>query len=261
MTDRFRHQVVLVTGAATGIGRHLCAAFAGEGATVALNDLDDVAARSAASSVAAEVGSAGSRVEPFPADVTDVDAVRTLVADVVERHGRLDVVVANAAVSHFGPFLAEAPDLVARVLAVNLFGAYFTAQAGARAMVAGGRGGRIVFITSVAGVQAINGLSAYGATKAGLRMLARTLALELGPYAITVNAVGPGATLTERTMAETDDYEGSWGAVIPGGRVAQVGDVAAAVLFLASAEAAHVTGQTLMVDGGWSSTGPVPPGY
>ena len=142
---------------------------------------------------------------------------------------------------------------------MNLRGGYFTAQAAARAMVAGGSGGRIVFTTSVAGVQAIRGLGAYGATKAGLQMLARTLAVELGPHGITVNAVGPGATLTDRTREETPDYEGAWSAVVPTGRVGQVDDVAAAVLFLASAEARHVTGQTLMVDGGWTVTSPTPP--
>ena len=193
--------------------------------------------------------------------MADVDAVRAMVAGIVERHGRLDAAVANAAISHFGPFLDEEPSDVEPVFAVNLWGTYFTAQAAARAMVEGGVGGRIVLITSVAGVQAIKGLSAYGATKSGLQMLARTLALELGPHGITVNAVGPGATLTDRTRLETPDYEGAWGSVVPAGRVGDVHDVAAAVLFLCSPEAGYVTGQTLMVDGGWTATSPVPPAY
>ena len=128
-------------------------------------------------------------------------------------------------------------------------------------MVAGGAGGRIVLITSVAGVQAIRGLSAYGATKAGLQMLARTLALELGPHGITVNAVGPGRDAHRPHPPGDARLRGRLGQRGPGRRVGTVDDVAAAVLFLCSAEAGHVTGQTLMVDGGWTATSPVPPGY
>lgn len=256
MNGRFAGTVVLVTGAATGIGFGVCAAFAREGATVVLNDIDAARADAAAAALAGD-----GHVVAMAADVSDVAAVRALVDSTVARFGHVDVVVANAGLSHFGPFLDEEPADVDRVLAVNLRGTYFTAQAAARAMVAGRRPGRIVLVTSVAGVQAIRGLSTYGATKAGLRMLARSLSLELGAYGITVNAVGPGATLTERTMQETVDYEGQWSSVAPIGRIAAVEDVASAVLFLASPEARHVTGQTLMVDGGWSATGPVPPGY
>jgi glucose 1-dehydrogenase len=128
-------------------------------------------------------------------------------------------------------------------------------------MVAAGTPGRLLLVSSVTGYRAINGLSAYGATKAALRQLARGIALEVGPYGITVNAVAPGATLTERTLQERAEYDRDWAAVAPDRRTATPGDVAAAVLFLASDEARHVTGQTLLVDGGWTSTGHVPEGY
>ena len=118
--------------------------------------------------------------------------------------------------------------------------------------------GRILLLSSVTGVQAHRNLSAYGVTKAGIRMMAKALALELGPYGITVNAIAAGATLTERTLRDDPGYEQNWNEVAPNGRTATVEDIAAALLFLASDEARHVTGQTLVVDGGWTIYSPLP---
>ena len=252
-----RRRVVLVTGAAVGIGAQVAATFAAAGDVVVLNDIDAGAAERTVAGLAAT----GGRALAAAADVADVSAMRAVVDLAIERFGRLDVLVANAGLSRFGAFLDEEPDSVDRVLAVNLRGSYFTAQAAARAMVAAGRGGRVVFLSSVVGVQAMAGLAAYGMTKAGLRMLARSLALELGPHGITVNAVAPGATLTARTQQETADYPGVWAEVTPSGRVSTPADVAAAVFFLATPAAGQITGQTIVVDGGWTATSPVPNVY
>jgi 3-oxoacyl-[acyl-carrier protein] reductase len=249
--------VVLVTGAALGIGREIAEVFAAAGDTVVVNDADAALAVAAADAIAAS----GGRAVAAPGDVADVAAMRALVDGVVAAVGPVDVVVANAGLSRFGAFLEEEPETLDRVLAVNLRGSYFTAQAACRTMVAAGRGGRVVFVSSVVGVQAMAGLAAYGMTKAGLRMLARSLALELGPHGITVNAVAPGATVTERTVQEAKDYPGAWAAVTPSGRAATPADVAAAVAFLCSPAAAQITGQTLVVDGGWTATSPVPAVY
>jgi 3-oxoacyl-[acyl-carrier protein] reductase len=144
---------------------------------------------------------------------------------------------------------------------VNLRGSYFTVQAAARIMVAAGTPGRIVLMSSVTGVQAFRGLGTYGISKAGIRMMARSLALELGSHGITVNAIAPGATITERTLQETPNYEQDWASVTPTNRTAHVEDIAAAVSFLCSPEARHITGQTLMLDGGWTTISPLPPQY
>ncbi len=249
----FTGRVVLITGAGAGIGRGLAGAFARAGATVVVNDVDGASAHRVASTLP------GATVEV--ADIADVTAVRAMVEQVVDRHGRLDVAVANAGITRFGAFLDYEPDDFDRVVAVNLRGTYFTAQAAARAMVAAGTGGRILLLGSVAGVRTINGLSVYGATKAAIGHLAAVLALELGGHGITVNAVAPGATLTERTALERPDYAEAWASVAPDRRTGSVDDVAAVALFLAGDAAGHVTGQTVVVDGGWTTTGHVPDGY
>jgi len=250
-------QAVLVTGAAIGIGFALARAFALGGAPVALNDLDPAAAARAAEAINAEVGA--ERVRAYGLDVADVPAVRAMVADADARLGGLRVVAANAGLTNYGSFLDYTPEAFDRLTSVNLRGSYFTAQAGARAMIARGTRGRILLMSSVTGLRAFNNLGAYGLTKAAIRLMAESLALELGPHGLTVNAIGPGAILTERTLADDPQLEASWASVTPTGRVGYVDDVVAAALFLASPAAAHVTGQTLMVDGGWTLSSPLPP--
>ena len=247
---------VIVTGAGVGIGYALARSFAQAGAQVALNDLDGALAERAAQTLNAEIGA--ERVAAYGLDVSDVAAVRQMVAGAAERFGGLDIVVANAGITNYGSFLDYTPEAFDRLTSVNLRGSYFTAQAGARAMIARQTPGRILLMSSVTGLRAFRNLSAYGITKAGLRMMASTLALELGPHGITVNAIGPGAILTERTQADDPNFEENWAGVTPTGRTGYVEDVVAAARFLASPQAAHITGQTLMVDGGWTLHSPLP---
>jgi glucose 1-dehydrogenase len=127
--------------------------------------------------------------------------------------------------------------------------------------------GRILLMSSVTGIQAHLNLGGYGITKAGIRMMAKTIALEVGKYGVTVNALCPGATITERTLQDDPQYAEHWASVTPTGHVGYVEDIVAAALYLASPEARHVTGQTLVIDGGWTLQSPLPedhpdlPGY
>jgi 3-oxoacyl-[acyl-carrier protein] reductase len=257
ITEEFSTRVAIVTGAGAGIGYGICQALAQAGAYVTLNDIDGELARKAAAAINLATGNES--VTPFAQDIADAAAVGGMIDQVAARHGRLDIVVANAGITNFGPFLEYTPEAFDRVVAVNLRGTYFTAQAAARQMIAlGANEGRIILMSSVTGVQAYRYLSAYGMTKAAIRHLASLLAVELGQYGITVNAVSPGATVTERTLADDPEYARNWAAVLPTHRVGQVADVVQAVLYLASSGARQVTGQTLVVDGGWTVTSQIP---
>jgi glucose 1-dehydrogenase len=180
-----------------------------------------------------------------------------MVSHAVKEFGRLDIVIANAGITLFGDFFSYPPESFYRVMQLNLGGGFFLAQAAAVQMRQQGQGGSILFTSSVTGHQAHKNLAAYGMSKAALEMLARNLVIELSPHHITVNAIAPGATLTERT-AEDADYEKTWSALTPMGRPATVSDIAEAALFLVSPLAAHITGQTLVIDGGWSAVSPGP---
>lgn len=254
----FSGRAVIVTGAGEGIGFALCKAFAQAGAFVALNDLDAQKAESSAAHINTAVGA--ERVTPYGVDIADVNAVRAMTDAFTQKFGRLDIVVANAGITNFGAFLDYTPEAFDRVTSVNLRGTYFTAQAAAQAMIKTGQtAGRILLTSSVTGRMGYPNLSAYGMTKAAIAQLAQSLAVELGIYGITVNAICPGATVTERTLRDDPRYAENWEAVAPNRRVGTVEDITATALFLASDGARHISGQTLVVDGGWTITSPIPP--
>ena len=253
--SRFQDQRVIVTGAGEGIGREVARQFCMEGASVLLNDILPERAHAAAESIAAATGA---RCLAAPGDVAEVDFVRALVSRAADKFGGLDVCVCNAGLTSWGDFFSYTPADFERVMNVNLRGSYFLAQAAARQFRAQGQGGRIVLMSSVTGHQAVPYLSAYGMTKAGLEMLARNLVLELSPHGISINCVAPGAVLTPRNLSDDPDYEATWSALTPTGKAIQSEDIASAVLYLASPQAGQITGQALVVDGGWSSTSPIP---
>lgn len=253
---KFKDKMVMVTGAGCGIGYELCREFAAEGAVVALNDIKESLANEAAVRINEALGREA--VISYCCDVADVEALRSMVAQFVNKVGRLDVMVANAGLTALDDFLTFTPEAFDRLTSVNLRGSYFTAQAAARTMIEKKISGRIILTSSITASQVFTSLGAYGVTKAGIRQMARVLGVELGKYDITVNAVSPGVTLTERILDGDPDSEAKWATVTPTGRVAHVEDIAAAVLFLASPEARHINGQTLEVDGGWTTVSRMP---
>lgn len=249
----FENQVVIVTGAGQGIGLEIACKLATNGARVILNDVEESLARDGAEKVKRKHGACLA----MAGDASDPAFIQSMVDEAVRSFGRLDIAIANAGITLFGGFLEYPYDDLMKVIKLNIGGSFFLAQAAARQMKQQGEGGSILFMSSVTGHQAHKDLAAYGMTKAAVEMLAKNLVIELSQYKINVNCVAPGATKTERTMQDAG-YDNTWGRLTPMGRPATPGDIAEAVSFLVSPSARHVTGQTLVVDGGWTSVSPNP---
>lgn len=229
-------KVALVTGAASGIGAEVAATLTARGVTVAGADL------------AAPQGLASGHA----VDVSDPDAVEACVREVTERYGRIDVLVNSAGVARLAPAAELSLADWRLTIDVNLTGSWLMCQAVGRGMVERG-GGRIVNLASQAASVGLDRHAAYCASKAGINGLTRTLALEWGPSGVTVNAVSPTVVLTELGRAAWDNPAGdAHKAEIPAGRFAEPSEIAAAVVYLASDEAAMVNGTELRVDGGYT---------
>ncbi|MEJ7557707.1 MAG: SDR family NAD(P)-dependent oxidoreductase [Pedobacter sp.] len=249
MDTQFNGQVAIVTGAGKGIGYQISSELAKHGAFVVMNDTDEQLINEVSAQINAHYGE---KTVAVSGDAGDIALIQSLVDKAVQQFGQLNIVVANAGITLFGDFLTYEPDAFQSVMKVNLQGSFFLAQRASREMIRQNKGGRILLMSSVTGLQAHKDLGAYAMTKAGLQMLAKNLVIELSEYGITVNTVAPGATLTERTLAD-EDYKSTWARITPTGRAGTVEDVANAVLFLVSPAASQITGQTLVVDGGWSA--------
>lgn len=252
---KFKEKKVFVTAASTGIGYAIAKSFAKEGATVGLNARNESTTRDASKTINDELEV--SSVKPFSGDISDLEHMKKQINEFCEKEGDIDIYVANAGITVFKPFIDVEPVEYDEMMNINLRGTYFTIQHIAKKMINAKTQGRIIIMSSVCGIQAHRHLSAYAMSKAALRQLAKSLAEELGPYGITVNVVGPGATVNKRTVEDPEYIEG-WKDVAPNKRVGTVEDVAHATLFLADDMSRHINGEVLMVDGGWTITSPLP---
>ncbi len=249
----FNKKVAIVTGAGQGIGLEICKKLAQKGVGVVLNDLDASLAFNAAVLINKEFGNCVA----LPGDSSDQKIIDEMVATAVNTFGKLDIIIANSGVTLFGDFINYTPESFYRVMQVNLGGTFFLAQAAAKQIQKQQSGGSFLFMSSVVAHQAHEKLAAYAMSKAAIEMLAKNLVIELSSSQININTIAPGATLTERTL-EDKEYEKTWSKITPIGRPASVEDIANAALFFVSDDARHITGQSLVIDGGWTSISPSP---
>jgi glucose 1-dehydrogenase len=246
---RLQGKRALVTGSGRGIGRAIAVRFAREGADVVINDLD---IQGPARETLAQVEAAGRRGVLVQADISQADQARRLIDDAVRQLGPLDILVNNAGIEKRAPFVEVTEADYDKVLEVNLKGSFFVTQTFVRQLLAGKRPGRIINISSVHEEVPFPGFSPYCLSKGGMQLLTRDLAVELGPYGITVNGIAPGAIITEINRSLLDDKPRveRLHRQIPLARMGQTDDVAAVAACLASSDADYVTGSTYYVDGG-----------
>jgi 3-oxoacyl-[acyl-carrier protein] reductase len=238
--------VTLITGARRGIGRVIALRLASLG-PVALNDIEP--GKDELEKVADEVRAAGGEALVVPGDVTNSEDVDAVVKQVVSDLGRLDVLVNNAGITRDGLILRMTDDQWRSVIEVNLTGAFLCSRAAAKVMLRQ-RSGRVVNMASVVGVMGNAGQANYSASKAGLIGLTKSMARELAPRGITVNAIAPGFIVSPMTDELSEEAKEKLFSMIPLGRLGTAEDVADAVAFFASPAASYITGQVLKVDGG-----------
>jgi 3-oxoacyl-[acyl-carrier protein] reductase len=243
---RLDGKVALVTGGSRGIGRACCEVLAEQGATVIVNY---VKGEAAAREVADAIAQKGGKAEVAGFDVADTKATEDAIEALVKKHGRLDVLVANAGIAIDGLLLRLKDEELTKLFDTNVRGAITCAKASMRTMMRA-KTGRIVFMSSVVGEMGNVGQTAYAATKAALLGVTKSLAREYASRNVTVNAVAPGFIDTDMTSTMTPEMKETIAKMIPLGRTGSAREVAAAVAFLASDEAAYVTGQCLRVNGG-----------
>lgn len=242
-------KVAVVTGAATGIGKAIATGMAQQGASVVVDYVGDAKLANAA---VEDIVKLGGKAQAVEADISNPEQVNNLIQQTVKAFGGLDIFVNNAGLEYKHPFTEYPFELWQKVIAVDLTGPYLCAQAAAKAMIAQSTGGRIINISSIHEDLPMPTNAPYCAAKGGLRMLMRTIAVELAPHKITVNNIAPGAIYTpiDADVERDADIEKKLMAEIPLGRWGKPEEVADLAIFLASDAAGYCTGSTFFIDGG-----------
>jgi glucose 1-dehydrogenase len=246
---KLKDKISLVTGAGQGIGKAIALTFDEEGSCVVVNDID----LDKATAVAEQINASGGEALPLRADVSQSNEVSTMVAEAIKSFGRIDILVNNAGIQTVSPFLDLSEEEWQRVMDVNLKGTFLCSQMVAREMVKY-RKGKIINISSIHQTTPRYNKAHYDASKAGIMMLTKDMALELSTYRINVNCIAPGAIVTpmNKDILDSPERMTEMNSKIPWGRMGQPEEVAKATLFLASDEADYITGATICVDGGSS---------
>ena len=239
-------KVALVTGGSRGIGRACCEALAEHGATVIVNY---VKGEAQAKEVADAITAKGGKAEIAGFDVADMKAAEAAIEEIAKKHGRLDILVANAGIAIDGLLLRVKGEDLDKLFGTNVKGSILCAKACIKSMMRS-KAGRVIFLSSVVGEMGNVGQTAYAASKAALLGAAKSIAREYASRNITVNAIAPGFIETDMTHGMNDQMKEQLNTMIPLGRVGTAREVAAAVVFLSSDEASYVTGQCLRVNGG-----------
>jgi len=254
---RLANRRALVTGSNRGIGAGIAVRLAEEGADVAINYLDG---DSEAEAIATRIRDSGRRTVLVPADLRDPESLATMMDRAIQELGGIDILVNNAGIALFSPFLETSLAAWTDTLNTNLRAAFLCSQIAVRHMATIGFG-RIIHIASTLSQLAVPNLAHYSASKGGLVMLAKAMAVELGPLGITVNCVSPSTIRTQinADMLDRDDMAAREAALNPARRIGVPEDVASAVAFLATDEASWINGQNLTVDGGLTAMSPQPP--
>lgn len=249
------NKVAVITGAGIGIGFEIARQLADKSVHIVLNDLDE----KAASLAIKKIQKAGGKAVAVIGDSSDLTIIQKMIDTAVATFGRLDFAIANAGITTFGGFLDYPVERFEQLVKVNLQGTFFLAQQAAKQMIKQQSGGRILLMSSVTGHTYHPDLTTYGMSKAAIIFLAKTLGVELAKHQITVNAISPGATLTERTEElENGKYKKEWERTTPNGKCATTQDIAHTALFLLAEQSSHITSQTIIVDGGWTAMSPPP---
>lgn len=247
-------KVAIITGAGQGIGLEIARKLLDTGSNIILNDLEVRLTEEAVASLS-QLGKG--MVLGCSGDSSSEEMISELIELAMHHFGHIDQVVANAGITLFGNFLDYSRADFIEVTRVNQVGTFFLTQAAARIMKNQESGGSILLTSSVTAHQSHENLAAYAMSKAAIEMLAKNLVIELAPFSIRINTIAPGATLTQRTISDPE-YVNTWSKLTPLGRPAFTTDIAEAAAFLLSDAARHITGQTLIVDGGWTAISPSP---